>query len=490
MTETSMVELKGRDGRSWRCNLRKQIGNKGGFGTVFEGESEDGSPVAVKLTHPALRRELDPHLIERESEIAEKLSRFPTTNIIRTLDWGRRGKSVFLVMERAEMSLADHLHTVGPLGDLEAADVLRQVSLGLKELHSLGVIHRDLSASNVLLHASRWKLSDFGISRDTDVGTRPVTFKARDIGNPDYKAPELWEGESPDERSDLYALGCLAFEILSGQPPFEGTWDEIRQKHLLESPPPVTSDRHIALQVMIPRLMAKDPNVRLNTAQSVYVQLTAIGAPDDEITTALLLEAKRHADERVSQEVEAAAAKAQALRIEKTRAAARDELEQLCETAALRIQAAVPDLVVSVVPFLLNTFDVWGGVFRCVDAQLMIGVWPDSVDVSWDQDSLLLAGEVVAMGRRDPTHGHRLGNVVYESTDGTSLTWNLYRFTDSPTRQGASQHGFATVDFKAKRHPMLSGIWDGWTLAVIPLTPEAIASLFLETLALPGRGSE
>ena len=104
--------------------------------------------------------------------------------------------------------------------------MLRQVSLGLKELHSVGVIHRDLSSANILRLEGRWKLSDFGISRDSDIGTRQVTFKARsDIGNPYYKAPELWEGGSPDVRSDLYALGCVAFEVLKGRPPFEGTWD-------------------------------------------------------------------------------------------------------------------------------------------------------------------------------------------------------------------------------------------------------------------------
>jgi hypothetical protein len=485
LTETSVVQLSGDRGGTWRCDMRKQIGSIGGFASVYEGEAEDGSPVAVKLTHAGLRRELDSHLIDRESEIAGKLACFETTNIIRTLDWGAFGERVFLVMERAETSLADHLDRVGPLGDLEAADVLRQVSLGLKELHSIGVIHRDLSSSNILLHEGRWKLSDFGISRDTDIGTRQVTFKARDIGNPCYKAPELWEGGSPDERSDLYAFGCVAFEVLSGRLPFEGTWDEIRQKHLLETPPPVSSDCHIALQSMIPRLMAKDRDGRLSTAQSVYTQLSAIGAPDDALTAALLLQLKRHADERAALDVQTAAAREEARRIDVARKAAREELAQLCETATLRLQAAVPDLELSLKPYVLGTFDVRGGLFRCADAQLMLGAWPDSVDVSWDQDTLLLAGEVVAVGRRDPKHGHRLANVVYESRDGTSLAWHLYRFTDSPVRQGESQHGFASVDFKAKRHPMLSGIYDGWTLAIVPLTPEAIGSLFAEALALP-----
>jgi len=490
MTDATVIELTGIRGGTWRCHLRQQIGDKGGFGTVYEGEGEDGSPVAVKLTHPALRRELDPHLVDREREIAEKLSQFRTTNVIQTLDWGVHGESIFLVMERAERSLADHLDSAGALDDLEAADVLRQVSLGLKELHSMGVIHRDLSSANILLLEGRWMLSDFGISRDTDIGTRPVTFKARgDIGNPHYKAPELWEGGSPDVRSDLYAFGCVAFEILSGQPPFEGTWDEIRQKHLLESPPPVPVDRHIALQSMVLRLMTKDPDGRLSSAESVYVQLSPIGAPDNGITSALLRAAKRHADQRASLDVEAAAAKDQARRIEVARNAARDELAQLCEAAASHIRAAVPDLKLSLDPFLLGTLDVRGGLFSCVDAQLMLGAWPDSVDVSWKQDSLLLAGEVVALGRRDPKQGHRLANVVYESRDGRTYSWCLYRFADSPVRQGALKHGFSTADFKAKRHPMLSGIYDGWTLAVSSLTPEEISSLFVEALALPGPGS-
>jgi hypothetical protein len=240
---------------------------------------------------------------------------------------------------------------------------------------------------------------------------------------------------------------------------------------------------------MVPRLMTKDPEGRLLSAEAVYLQLSAIGAADDDITSALLVAVKRHADERATLDVEAAAAKDQARRVEAARRTALDELAQLCDAAATRVRAAVPDLQLSLKPFLLGTLEVRGGLFGCVDAQLMIGVWPDSVDVSWDQDTLLLAGEVVAVGRRDPERGYRLANVVYESRDGRTYQWFLYRFTDSPERQGVSGHGFSAMDFKTKRHPMLSQIYDGWTLVISPLTPEEVSSLFVEALALPGTGS-
>jgi hypothetical protein len=114
-------------------------------------------------------------------------------------------------------------------------------------------------------------------------------------------------------------------------------------------------------------------------------------------------------------------------------------------------------------------------------------VWPDNVDVRWGQDSLLLAGEVVAFGRRAPEQGHRLANVVYESRNGSSYEWYLYRFTDSPERADELPHGFTPVDFKSKRQWMLSDVYDGWTLDVVELTPEIIASLFADALALPER---
>jgi serine/threonine protein kinase len=264
-------------------------------------------------------------------------------------------------MERAEKSLLDLLEEVGVLDDIAAVEVLRQVALGLKELHSLGVIHRDLSASNVLLLRTRWKLSDFGISRDVEAGTKAITYKARDIGQPRYKAPELWEGGSPSERSDLYALGCLAFEILTGHAPFLGTYEEIRQKHMLEPPPPLESTRHMAFQTLVPRLMAKDPDRRLASAQAAYTQLASIGLPPDPTIDDVLFEVKKHTDERTRADALEAAERERARRIQAGRMNSLAELEQLCEVAGVRLNQAVPELRVSWGPMLMGAADAQGG---------------------------------------------------------------------------------------------------------------------------------
>src|SRR5262249_27453386 len=160
------------------------------------------------------------------------------------------------VMPRADGALDGKS---GPLGEPEVVSVMADVAAGLQQLHEIGVIHRDLKPENVLRHQGHWKLADFGIARDGEIGTQDPTFIG--IGSYPYMAPEIWELKSPTVKTDLYALGCLAYELLTGRPPYLGNREEVRAGHLMRPPPEVPAS-NIVLKSLIASLIAKSPGRR------------------------------------------------------------------------------------------------------------------------------------------------------------------------------------------------------------------------------------
>jgi serine/threonine protein kinase len=119
------------------------------------------------------------------------------------------------------------------------------------------VIHRDLKPSNVLLRQGKWKLSDFGIARDADLGTGDPTFAG--FGTIPYMAPELWEGRSPTFKTDLYAVGCIAVELLTGRPPFAGP--DYRRQHLTEAPSGLNQLHNAALRDIVLRIVPTENTI-------------------------------------------------------------------------------------------------------------------------------------------------------------------------------------------------------------------------------------
>lgn len=130
------------------------------------------------------------------------------------IDVAETDEKLFFVMARAEGGSLSGV--VMPLDEASAATVMLDIAKGLQQLHSIGIIHRDLKPANVLKQLGKWKLADFGIARDEEIGTQNPTFIG--WGSSPYMAPELWELKSPTVKTDLYALGCVAFELLNGHP--------------------------------------------------------------------------------------------------------------------------------------------------------------------------------------------------------------------------------------------------------------------------------
>jgi hypothetical protein len=251
--------------RHWYYDPDAPLGHPGGFGAVFAGESEDCEPVAVKQL--SVRAEDAAH---RECDIATELVGKEYRHVIPVYDDGLDAESgrYYVTMAKAECCLLDRLRD-GALPETEAVEALSQVVRGLLEVPAL--VHRDLKPANVLGHEGVWKIADFGIAKFVEESTSLHTLKG--CLTPEYAAPEQWRYERSTAATDVYALGCLAFHLLAGHPPFQG--DDPRHSHLQEEPPrPAASPR---LQQLVLLCLRKNPLAR-PALGAVQRQLEAIVA--------------------------------------------------------------------------------------------------------------------------------------------------------------------------------------------------------------------
>lgn len=213
----------------WQYWPSRQLGAAGGFGSVYFGRSEDGRAVAVKRLHGRVDQ-----LGHREQEMAALLASRDLQYVIPVLDAGQDAQSdgYFIVMEKAQHSLEDELDKLGVFSQEDAVAILNQITKGLLEVDD--IVHRDLKPANVLFHEGQWKLSDFGIARFIEAATSANTLK--ECLSPEFAAPEQWLGERATHATDVYALGCIAYALLAGTPPFQGSADELRRHHLESNP--------------------------------------------------------------------------------------------------------------------------------------------------------------------------------------------------------------------------------------------------------------
>jgi serine/threonine protein kinase len=173
-TVADEVTFTGQSGRTWRYWVTRPLGKPGGFGGVYAGEADDGSPMAVKVVSKQRPQgALDERLLRRESDVGKRVAESGSDMLLPVIDSADAGDALLLIMPRAEGALAD---ITLPLAEAEAVQVLVDIATGLQDLHSIGILHRDLKPANVLRHAERWKLADFGLARDQEIGTQDPTF--------------------------------------------------------------------------------------------------------------------------------------------------------------------------------------------------------------------------------------------------------------------------------------------------------------------------
>ncbi len=196
---------------------------RGGMASVYRATDERlDRPVAVKVMQPALaERDESVRRFIREAQSAARLSHH---NVVNVFDQGRDGEVVFLVMEYVEgRNLRDVLKAAGRLTPGQAMTVLEPIVAAVAAAHRAGIVHRDMKPENVLMATDgRIKVADFGLARRIESSSITMTLGTL-IGSPAYLAPEQIERDDvADQRADIYAIGVMAFELLTGRPPYSG----------------------------------------------------------------------------------------------------------------------------------------------------------------------------------------------------------------------------------------------------------------------------
>ena len=259
--------------------LEQQIG-VGGMGIVYMATyPRNKRKVAVKILSPALMS--DAKLLRRFDREITILKRLNHPNIVKYYGGGTENNQRYYVMQFIDGgSLQDVLKKRGKLTWEQAIHVGRQVCSALEHAHNAGIIHRDLKPANLFLsRKGRLMLGDFGIARDTEATA--LTAAGKTVGTYAYMAPEQINGShSISGRTDLYALGCLLYEILVGEIPFTGDNPAaMLMQHIQDEPHNVTEfapDCPIWLDKLIDRMLAKDPGDRPYDALAVHTELGEI----------------------------------------------------------------------------------------------------------------------------------------------------------------------------------------------------------------------
>ncbi len=258
-------------------SLIENLVERSGMASIFRATDErTGRQVAIKVPHPEM--EADPIFFERfnrEQEIGQKLDH-PGVMKVFTND---HSSQHYMVMERVEGRLLRQLMNEQKRIPAErAAKIALQVASAIEYIHGHGVIHRDLKPENIMVDTNdHIKLIDFGIA--ANLGSRRITFAkfSQTVGTPDYISPEQVKGKRGDARSDIYALGVMLYEMVTGKVPFTGpNAFVIMNDRLLNNPiPPREVDPAISphLQEIIYRAMERDPNKRYANARELILDL-------------------------------------------------------------------------------------------------------------------------------------------------------------------------------------------------------------------------
>ncbi len=272
-----------------RYRIRRLCG-EGGMGRVYEAEHiEIGKRVALKILHPAYSQ--TPDLVERLKREARAASKISHPNVVDVTDSGTTPDgSFFFVMEYIEgIELGELIFREKRLEVPRALVITAQVCRALHAAHQVNVIHRDLKPENVLILSRDGqrdfiKVLDFGIAKSGDADGeggrdsqgrpfRRLTHPGMTMGTPEYMAPEQATGHPADPRSDVYAVGGILYEMLSGKPPYEGAnFMEILNKKANQLPPPlaeVRADVPPELEALIIRTLAKNPATRPQTMEDL-----------------------------------------------------------------------------------------------------------------------------------------------------------------------------------------------------------------------------
>jgi len=269
-----------------RYRVDELIG-EGGMGRVYLAEHVDiGKRVAVKVLHAVYGRM--PDLVERFRREARAASKIGHPHIVDVTDSGTTETgAVYFVMEYLEgVELADVIDREGALDITRTLHVATQITRALSAAHAVGIIHRDLKPENIFLTMRSGtsdfvKVLDFGIAKSTEAEQardKRLTSPGMAMGTPEYMSPEQAAGRPADQRCDIYSLGAILYEALTGLPPYEGEnfMEILTKKATLDPPPAHTVRRELpeAISDLVASVMARDPADRPQTMEAVEYELT------------------------------------------------------------------------------------------------------------------------------------------------------------------------------------------------------------------------
>jgi len=261
-----------------RYEIGKRIG-RGGMAEIFQARDILlDRPVAMKVLFPEFAT--DPAFVERFRREAQAAANLNHPNIVAVYDWGKVNNTYYIAMEYVNgRTLADILKQSGTLTPMQVCDVMSEVASALISAHQNGVIHRDIKPGNILVSTSgQVKVADFGIARALGAGVEQgLTQTGAVMGTATYFSPEQAQGVSTDQRSDIYSLGVVMYEMLSGVAPFTGenavaiAYKQVHEhampldQRLTSVPPEVAA--------IVAKCMEKSPDDRYSSAEEVRDEL-------------------------------------------------------------------------------------------------------------------------------------------------------------------------------------------------------------------------
>ncbi len=262
-----------------RYQVIEELG-RGGMGTVYKVyDTRVREKIALKLLKPAVAS--DAETVERFSSELKLARKVAHRNICRMFDLGETEGSYFITMEYVHgEDLKALMRKFGQLSAAQAISIVKQVCEGLAEAHRLGIVHRDLKPSNIMVdEEGTARIMDFGIARA--LRTKGITSAGIMVGTPEYMSPEQVEGLEVDARSDIYSLGIVLYEMLTGGTPFQGeTPLAVAVKHKTEVPvPPAKLNPQLPEEIdrLVLHCLEKEKGKRYQTAGELLVDLNRIG---------------------------------------------------------------------------------------------------------------------------------------------------------------------------------------------------------------------